>query len=159
MIASQNEYSLFTRDPEDGLLDTLRELGIALVSYSPIVRGLLSGTVTDTAQLADSDFRRFSPRFSEENFNANLEVVRRIEEVAASKGISPAQLALAWVLSRGEDVVPIPGTKRRSYLEQNAASVDIELSPEDFEEIEEVAPKGVASGDRYPPEHMARIGL
>jgi aryl-alcohol dehydrogenase-like predicted oxidoreductase len=159
MAASQNEYSLFTRDPEDGLLDTLRELGIGLVAYSPIVRGMLSGTVTETAQLDPGDFRRTSPRFTEENFDANLEVVHRLEAIASRLGVTPAQLALAWVLSRGDDVVPIPGTKRRSYMEQNAAAVDLELSEQDLAEIEDVAPKGVASGDRYPPEHMARVGL
>jgi aryl-alcohol dehydrogenase-like predicted oxidoreductase len=159
MIASQNEYSLFTRDPEDDLLDVLRELGISLVAYSPIVRGLLSGKVTDTADLAETDFRRSSPRFYEENFAANLEIVRRVEEIAEEKGITTAQLALAWVLAQGDDIVPIPGTKRRSYLEQNAEAVDVVLSEEDLEKILDVAPKGVAAGDRYPPEHMARIGL
>jgi aryl-alcohol dehydrogenase-like predicted oxidoreductase len=158
MAASQNEYSLFTRDPEDGLLDTLRELGIGLVAYSPIVRGMLSGTVTTTT-LDPSDFRRTSPRFNEENFETNLEVVRRLEAVASRLGITAAQLALAWVLSRGDDVVPIPGTKRRSYMEQNAAAVDLVLAVEDLDEIEDAAPKGVAAGDRYPPEHMARVGL
>jgi aryl-alcohol dehydrogenase-like predicted oxidoreductase len=159
MAAAQNEYSLFTRDPEDGLLETLRELGIGLVAYSPIVRGMLSGTVNDTSDLDPRDFRRTSPRFAEDNLDANLEVVRRLEAIASRLGISPAQLALAWVLSRGDDVVPIPGTKRRSYIEQNAASVDLVLSEEDLDEIEDVAPKGVAAGDRYPPEHMARVGL
>ncbi len=159
MAAAQNEYSLFTRDPEDGLLETLRELGIALVAYSPIVRGMLSGTVTGTDELHPNDFRRTSPRFSEENLDANLEVVRRLEEMASRLGITSAQLALAWVLSRGDDVVPIPGTKRRAYIEQNAAAVNLVLSAEDLEEIEDIAPKGVAAGDRYPPEHMARIGL
>jgi aryl-alcohol dehydrogenase-like predicted oxidoreductase len=159
MIASQNEYSLFTRDPEDGLLDVLRELGISLVAYSPIVRGLLSGKVTDTSELAESDFRRSSPRFYEENFAANLDIVRRIEEISERRGVTAAQLALAWVLAQGDDIVPIPGTKRRTYLEQNAAAVDVTLSAEDLDEILDVAPKGVAAGDRYPPEHMARIGL
>ena len=159
MAAAQNEYSLFTRDPEDGLLDTLRELGISLVAYSPIVRGMLSGTVTDTAALDRTDFRRTSPRFSEENLSANLEVVRRLEQIASRLGVTPAQLALAWVLSRGDDVVPIPGTKHPAYIEQNVAAVDLVLSEADLEEIEDVAPKGVAAGDRYPPEHMARIGL
>jgi len=159
MIASQNEYSLFTRDPEDGLLDTLRELGISLVAYSPLGRGLLSGKVTDTSTLAESDFRRSSPRFYEENFAANLDIVSRLENVAAKRDVTTAQLALAWVLAQGEDIVPIPGTKRRSYLEQNAAAVDLELTEEDLNDILDVAPKGVAAGDRYPPEHMARIGL
>jgi len=159
MIASQNEYSLFTRDPEDELLDVLRELGISLVAYSPIVRGLLSGKVTDTSELAETDFRRSAPRFYEENFAANLEIVRRVEEIAANKGVTVAQLALAWVLAQGDDIVPIPGTKRRTYLEENAAAVDIDLSPDEVDDILDVAPKGVAAGDRYPPEHMARIGL
>jgi len=159
MAAAQNEYSLFTRDPEDGLLETLRELGIGLVAYSPIVRGMLSGTVTDRAALDRTDFRRTSPRFSEENFDTNLEVVQRLEQVASRLGVTPAQLALAWVLSRGDDVVPIPGTKHPAYVEQNAAAVDLVLTEEDLEKIEDVAPKGVAAGDRYPPEHMARIGL
>jgi aryl-alcohol dehydrogenase-like predicted oxidoreductase len=159
MIASQNEYSLFTRDPEDGLLETLRELGIALVAYSPIGRGLLTGTVTGTASLDQADFRRTSPRFSEENIEANLGLVRRVDELAKDKGTTPAQLALAWVLSRGDDVIPIPGTKRRSYLEQNAAATEVELSPADLEEIEDAVPKGAAAGDRYPPEHMARVNV
>ncbi len=158
MAASQNEYSLFTREPEDGLLETLRELGIGLVAYSPIVRGMLSGTVTTTT-LDPADFRRTSPRFNDENVETNLEVVHRLEAIASRLGITTAQLALAWVLSRGDDVVPIPGTKRRSYMEQNAAAIDLVLSVEDLDEIEDVAPKGVASGDRYPPEHMARVGL
>jgi aryl-alcohol dehydrogenase-like predicted oxidoreductase len=159
MIASQNEYSLFTRDPEDGLIETLRELGIALVAYSPIGRGLLSGTVTGTGSLDKTDFRRTSPRFSDENLESNLALVRRIEELAKDKGITPAQLALAWVLSRGDDIVPIPGTKRRKYLDENAAAVEVELSPEDLEEIEDAVPKGAAAGDRYPPEHMARVNV
>ena len=137
----------------------LHELGISLVAYSPIVRGLLSGKVTDTSELAESDFRRSSPRFYEENFAANLDIVRRIEEISERLGITAAQLALAWVLAQGDDIVPIPGTKRRDYLEQNSAAGDVTLSAEDLDEILDVAPKGVAAGDRYPPEHMARIGL
>ncbi|MFZ0668203.1 MAG: aldo/keto reductase [Acidimicrobiales bacterium] len=159
ICAAQNEYSLFTRDPEEGLIDTLRELGIGLVPFSPIVRGLLSGTVTDRSQFAKHDFRLNSPRFSDENLAANLEFVRRIEQLASKLGYAAAQLALAWVLSRGDDVVPIPGTKRRSYLEQNAAAVDITLSEEDLAELEDAVPKGAAVGDRYPPEQMARINL
>jgi aryl-alcohol dehydrogenase-like predicted oxidoreductase len=159
MVASQNEYSLFTRDPEDGLTDTLRELGIALVAYSPIGRGILSGAVTDTSSLSAADFRRTSPRFNDENFSSNLEIVNRVEQVAKAKGVTAAQLALAWLLTRGDDIIPIPGTKRRSYLEENAAAADIELSPEDLEEIEDAAPKGAVAGDRYPPEHMARVGI
>jgi aryl-alcohol dehydrogenase-like predicted oxidoreductase len=159
MVASQNEYSLFSREPEDGLLAVLRELGIALVAYSPISRGLLSGTVTDRAQFKEGDFRQFTPRFNEENFESNREVVKRVEDLAQSKGITTAQLALAWVLAQADDIVPIPGTKRRSYLEQNAAAVDISLDKSELEEIEDAVPKGSASGDRYPAEHMIRLGL
>jgi aryl-alcohol dehydrogenase-like predicted oxidoreductase len=159
MVASQNEYSLFTRDPEEELIPTLRELGIALVAYSPMGRGLLTGTVTDTSAFEPTDFRRTSPRFNEDNFSTNLEIVRRLEQLAEKKDATIAQLALAWVLSKSEDIVPIPGTKRRSYLEQNAAAADIELSAEDLDEIEEIVPKGSAAGDRYPPEHMARVNL
>jgi aryl-alcohol dehydrogenase-like predicted oxidoreductase len=159
MVASQNEYSLFSRDPEDELLPTLRELGVALVAYSPIGRGLLTGAVTDTSTFDGADFRRTSPRFSEENFSPNLELVHRLEEIARAKDASAAQLALAWVLSQGDDVIPIPGTKRRVYLEQNAAASEMKLTAEDIEEIEDALPKGSAAGDRYPPEHMARVGL
>ena len=159
MIASQNEYSLFSRDPEDELIPTLRELGISLIAYSPIGRGMLTGTVTDASSFGAADFRRTSPRFSEENFSANLNLVGRLEELAKTKDVTAAQLALAWVLSKGDDVVPIPGTKRRSYLEQNAAAVDVALSAEDIEEIEDALPKGAVAGDRYAPEHMARVGL
>jgi aryl-alcohol dehydrogenase-like predicted oxidoreductase len=159
MIASQNEYSLFTRDPEDELLETLRELDVALVAYSPVGRGMLTGTLTDPSALGAADFRRTSPRFNEENFEANLGFVRHIEELAKSKGITPAQLAIAWVLAKGDDIVPIPGTKRRAYLEQNAAAADIELGPEDLQELEDAVPKGAVSGDRYPPEHMARVNI
>jgi aryl-alcohol dehydrogenase-like predicted oxidoreductase len=159
MVASQNEYSLFSREPEDGLLDVLRELGITLVAYSPIGRGMLSGTVTDRSQFGDGDFRRFSPRFSEENFDSNREIVSRIEQIAEKRDVTAAQLALAWVLSQGDDIVPIPGTKRRTYLEQNAAAVEITLDESDLEEIEDAVPRGSIAGDRYPPEHMARVGL
>ncbi|MHB8219486.1 MAG: aldo/keto reductase [Acidimicrobiales bacterium] len=159
MTAIQSEYSLFTRDPEDGVLDTIRELGIGFVAYSPLGRGFLSGTVTSPDQFDADDFRRRSPRFSGENFQKNLDVVQRVRALAEDKGVTPSQLALAWVLAQGSDVVPIPGTKRRSYVEENAAAVDVHLSAEDLASIEAVAPKGVAAGDRYAAEQMIRINV
>lgn len=159
MAAIQSEYSLFTRDPEDGVLATTRELGIGFVAYSPLGRGFLSGTITSPDQFGEDDFRRHSPRFSGENFAKNLAVVERVRQLATEKGVTPSQLALAWVLAQGEDVVPIPGTKRRSYLEENVAALSVELSEEDLASIEELAPKGVAAGERYPAEHMSRINV
>ena len=159
MSAIQSEYSLFTRDPEDGVLDTIRELGIGFVAYSPLGRGFLSGTITSPDQFAEDDFRRFSPRFSGENFQKNLDVVHQVQALAEEKGVTPSQLALAWVLAQGHDIVPIPGTKRRSYLEENVAALDVHLSAEDLASIEAVAPKGVAAGDRYASEHMSRINV
>jgi aryl-alcohol dehydrogenase-like predicted oxidoreductase len=159
MSAIQSEYSLFTRDPEDGVLDTVRELGIGFVAYSPLGRGFLSGTITSVDEFAENDFRRTSPRFQGENFDANLKVVTRVSELAEQKGVTASQLALAWVLARGDDIVPIPGTKRRSYLEENAAAAEITLSADDLASIEALAPKGVASGDRYPKQHMATINV
>ena len=158
ITALQTEYSLWSRDVEDEILPTIRELGIGLVAYSPLGRGFLTGRFTSIDDLPADDFRRSSPRFQGENFAKNLELVRHVEEVAESKGCNAAQLALAWVLSRGDDVVPIPGTKRRKYLEENAAAVDIELTPDDLARIEEIAPKGVAAGERYPAAAMASIG-
>ncbi|HXQ18277.1 MAG TPA: aldo/keto reductase [Acidimicrobiales bacterium] len=157
--AVQSEYSLFTRDPEDGVLDRTGELGIGFVPFSPLGRGMLSGALTSVEQFRPGDFRRHSPRFSEKNFEANLATVRRLSELARDKGVTPAQLALAWVLDRGIDIVPIPGTKRRSYLEENVGALDVELSDEDRAVIEDVAPRGVAAGDRYGPEQMARVNL
>jgi aryl-alcohol dehydrogenase-like predicted oxidoreductase len=159
IAASQNEYSLFTRDLEAELLPTLRELGIALVAYSPLGRGVLSGTITSPEQFGPEDFRRHTPRFQGENFDRNLEVVEKVAAVAATKGVTPAQLALAWVLAQGADVVPIPGTKRVAYLEQNVGALDVRLTPEDLAAIEAAAPKGVAAGDRYPTEHMSRVNV
>jgi aryl-alcohol dehydrogenase-like predicted oxidoreductase len=159
MSAIQSEYSLFTRDPEDGVLDTVRELGIGFVAYSPLGRGFLSGTITSVDQFEAGDFRQFSPRFQGENFDANLAVVRRVTELAEEKGITPSQLALAWVLARGDDIVAIPGTKRRSYLEENAAAIDVVLTAQDLASIEVLAPKGVASGLRYPEQHMSAINV
>ena len=148
--ALQTEYSLWSRDPEDELLPTVRELGIGYVAYSPLGRGFLSGSIRSLDDLEENDFRRHSPRLQGENFERNLELVDRISEIAEEKGVTPGQLALAWVLHQGEGIVPIPGTKRRSYLEENVAASEIELSPDELERIDEAAPSGAASGDRYP---------
>ncbi len=145
--ALQSEYSLWTRDYEDEVIPTLRELGIGFVPFSPLGRGFLSGNIRE---LSDDDMRRkISPRFAAENMQSNLKVVDRIKEIAAEKGITPSQLALAWVLAQGRDMVPIPGTKRRKYLEENVAAANIQLSKSDLARIEEVAPKGFAAGGRY----------
>ena len=148
--ALQTEYSLWSRDPEDEILPTLRELGIGFVPYSPLGRGFLSGEVRSVDDLAADDFRRHSPRFQGENFARNLALVDRVRELAAGKGITPSQLALAWLLAQGEDIVPIPGTKRRTYLEENTDALSIRLSAQDLARIEEAAPKGAAAGERYP---------
>ena len=150
ITALQTEYSLWSRDPEDEILPAVRELGIGFVAYSPIGRGFLSGRFHTIDDLEPSDYRRLSPRFQGENFDRNLDLVRRIEDIARSKGVTPAQLAIAWVLSRGSDIVPIPGSKSTGHLEENIAAADIELTPEELARIDEVAPKGVAAGDRYP---------
>ena len=150
ITALQTEYSLWSRDPEDEILPTVRELGIGFVAYSPIGRGFLSGRFKTIDDLEPTDYRRQSPRFQGENFERNLDLVRRIEEIARSKGVTPAQLAIAWVLSQGDDIVPIPGSKSIGHLEENIAAVEISLTPDDLAMIDEVAPKGVASGDRYP---------
>jgi aryl-alcohol dehydrogenase-like predicted oxidoreductase len=147
--ALQSEYSLWTRDPEHGPLSTCRELGIGFVAYSPLGRGFLSGRFRTPDDLEEGDFRRHHPRFQGENFRRNLELVARVEELAAEKGCTPSQLALAWVLSRGDDVVPIPGTKRRSYLEENAAAVEVELSAHEVDRLTEMFPKGATAGERY----------
>jgi aryl-alcohol dehydrogenase-like predicted oxidoreductase len=146
----QTEYSLWSRDPEDEILPTVRELGIGFVAYSPIGRGFLSGHFKTIDDLDPADYRRLSPRFQGENFNRNLDLVRRIEEIARDKGVTPAQLALAWVLARGNDIVPIPGSKSIRHLVENIEATEIELTPAELARIDEVAPKGVASGDRYP---------
>jgi len=154
--AVQTEYSLWSRDVEDEVLPTLRELGIGLVAYSPLGRGFLTGQITSPDDLAPDDFRRSSPRFMGENFTRNLKLVDRIKEIAAEQDCTPGQLALAWVMARGEDVVPIPGTKRRRYLEENIQAAELTLSPEDLARIDELAPVGVAAGDRYAD--MSPIG-
>ena len=148
--ALQSEYSLWTRDPEDGPLQTCRDLGIGFVAYSPLGRGFLTGQIRSPEAFGDDDFRGRLPRFQGENFERNLDLVKQVEELAEEKGRTPGQIALAWVLSRGDDVVPIPGTKRRRYLEENAEAVDVELSDEELERLEQVFPQGAAAGDRYP---------
>ena len=151
VTALQREWSLWTRDAEEnGVLATVRELGIGFVAYSPIGRGFLSGEIRSLDDLAPDDVRRNHPRFQGENFARNLELVDRVREVAEEKGVTPSQLALAWVLAQGDDVVPIPGTKRVRYLEENTAAVGVELTDKDLARIEEVAPVGVTAGDRYP---------
>ena len=151
--ALQTEYSLWTRDPEDEVLPTVRELGIGFVAYSPLGRGFLSGAITKPDDLAEDDFRRHNPRFQRENFGKNLELVDRVREIATEKDVTPGQLALAWLLHQNRptpDIVPIPGTKRRSYLEENAAATEIELTDEELARIDEAAPAGATAGDRYP---------
>jgi aryl-alcohol dehydrogenase-like predicted oxidoreductase len=149
ITALQTEYSLWTRDPEERVLPTVRKLGIGFVAYSPLGRGFLSGRFERPEDIPEGDFRRDNPRFQGENFQRNLELVERVREVAAARGAKPGQLALAWVLHRGEDVVPIPGTKRRSYLEENVAAAEIELSEADMRRLDEAAPVGAAAGERY----------
>jgi len=150
VTALQTEYSLWTRDPEDGIFPTVRELGIGFVAYSPLGRGFLSGRVTSPDDLDPDDFRRRNPRFQGDNFDRNLELVERVREIAEEKDVTPAQLALAWVLRQGDDIVPIPGTKRAHYLEENARAAEVELSDEDLARIEDAFPKGATSGERYP---------
>ena len=150
ITALQTEYSLWSRDPEDEILPTVRELGIGFVAYSPLGRGFLTGQITRPEDLADGDFRRFNPRFQGDNFHKNLQLVQRVKEMATEKCVTPGQLALAWVLARGQDIVPIPGTKRRAYLEENLAAVSISLSANDLRLLDELAPKGIAVGERYP---------
>ena len=148
--ALQSEYSLWTRDVEDEILPTIRELGIGLVGYSPLGRGFLSGRIHSVDDLEASDFRRANPRFQDENFQKNLELVERVEELAAEKGCAAAQIALAWVLAQGEDIVPIPGTTRVENLEENVAALDVKLTDDDLRRLDEAFPVGVAVGDRYP---------
>ncbi|MGZ8399610.1 MAG: aldo/keto reductase, partial [Gemmatimonadales bacterium] len=155
--ALQTEYSLWTRDPEDDVLPLCRELGIGFVAYSPLGRGFLTGRFRTFEDLPEEDYRRNSPRFQGENFQKNLDLVERAEEIAKRKHCTPAQLALAWLLAQGDDIVPIPGTKQRRYLEENLRSLEVELTPLDLEQIEEVAPRGAAAGDRYHEAGMKTI--
>ncbi|MBD2681209.1 MULTISPECIES: aldo/keto reductase [Nostoc] len=148
--ALQTEYSLWSREPEDEILPTVRELGIGFVPYSPLGRGFLSGAITSPEDLGADDYRRNSPRFQGENFYKNLQLVEQVKKIATEKKVTASQLALAWLLAQGEDIVPIPGTKRRTYLEENIAATEITLTQEDLNRIEAVAPKNVAAGDRYP---------
>jgi aryl-alcohol dehydrogenase-like predicted oxidoreductase len=157
ITALQTEYSLWTRDPEDGLLDTCRELGIGFVAYSPLGRGFLTGRFTSPDDLPEGDWRRTNPRFQGENFYKNLELVHRVEHVAASKGCTPAQLALAWLLAQGKEIVPIPGSTVRSRVEENAAGADIGLTTEDLEVLSTAAPKGAAAGMRYTEGGMRAV--
>jgi aryl-alcohol dehydrogenase-like predicted oxidoreductase len=157
ITALQTEYSLWSRDVEDEILPTVRELGIGFVPYSPLGRGFLTGQIRRFEDLAEDDFRRSSPRFQGENFQKNLELADRVKEIADEKGVTPGQLALAWLLAQGEAIVPIPGTKRRQYLEENVRAVDVELTDEDLSRIEEAAPAGAASGERYPEQQMQAI--
>jgi aryl-alcohol dehydrogenase-like predicted oxidoreductase len=157
IAALQTEYSLWTRDPEDEVLPTTRELGIAFVAYSPLGRGFLTGQIKRFEDFTPDDYRRNSPRFQGENFQKNLELVRRVEEIAREKKCTPSQLALAWLLAQGSDILPIPGTKRRKYLEENAGALQVKLSPEDLRRIDEVAPHGAAAGTRYPQAAMAMV--
>jgi aryl-alcohol dehydrogenase-like predicted oxidoreductase len=156
ITALQTEYSLWTRDPEQEVLPTCRELGIGFVAYSPLGRGFLTGRFRKFEDLPADDYRRNSPRFQGENFQKNLDLVAQVEQLAKEKGCTPAQLALAWVLAQGDDIVPIPGTKRRKYLEENVGALDVELTSDDLRRIEAVFPSGAASGERYP-EHMMEL--
>jgi aryl-alcohol dehydrogenase-like predicted oxidoreductase len=157
ITAVQTEYSLWTRDLEHEILPTLRELGIGLVAYSPLGRGFLSGRFKSPDELDDGDFRKHGPRFMGDNLEANQALAAKVEELASEKGVTSAQLALAWVLAKGDDIVPIPGTKRREYLEQNAAAADVELSEDDIARIESELPE--AAGDRYDKAGMASVNL
>ncbi|HEY5054394.1 MAG TPA: aldo/keto reductase [Solirubrobacterales bacterium] len=157
IAALQTEYSLWSRDPEDEILPTVRELGVGFVAYSPLGRGFLTGRFRSINDLDEDDFRRHSPRFQSENFDRNLELLAKVEEIAGEKGVTVGQLALAWVMAQGDDIVPIPGTKHRDYLEQNVAAVDLELSADDLRQIDEAAPHGSTAGDRYAD--MSPVGL
>ena len=157
ITAVQSEYSLWTRDPEDGVLQTCRELGIGFVPYSPLGRGFLTGQIRRFEDLAEDDYRRQSPRFQGENFQRNLDVVQRVGDIAREKHCSPAQLALAWVLAQGEEIVPIPGTKRRRFLQENVGALDVNLTSADLARIDEVAPKNAFSGLRYPESMMKMV--
>jgi aryl-alcohol dehydrogenase-like predicted oxidoreductase len=156
IAALQSEYSLWSRDPEDEILPTCRELGIGFVAYSPLGRGFLTGKLNQT-DLGLNDYRRLTPRFQGENFAKNMQLVARVEKIAEEKKCKPAQLALAWVLAQGDDVVPIPGTKRRRYLEENIAALKVQLTPNDLKRLDEIMPRGIAAGARYPEEMMRAV--
>ncbi|WP_336490769.1 aldo/keto reductase [Methylobacterium nigriterrae] len=157
IAALQTEYSLWSRDPEDVILPTVRELGIGFVPYSPLGRGFLTGQIQRPEDLAADDYRRTSPRFQGENFQKNLDLVAQIQAITADKGCTPAQLALGWVLAQGEDIVPIPGTKRRKYLEENLGALEVVLTPEDLSRIDAALPAGAAAGTRYAAPQMQAL--
>jgi aryl-alcohol dehydrogenase-like predicted oxidoreductase len=157
ITALQTEYSLWSRDVEEEILPTVRELGIGFVAYSPLGRGFLSGRFKRPEDIPEDDYRRNHPRFTGENFQRNLRLVARVEEMAREKKVTPSQLALAWVLAQGKDIVPIPGTKRRKYLEENVGALSVKLTPEDLRRIEEIAPRGAAAGERYAPQAMRAV--
>ncbi|HXH68641.1 MAG TPA: aldo/keto reductase [Candidatus Limnocylindrales bacterium] len=157
IAALQSEYSLWTRDPEDDVLQTTRDLGIAFIAYSPLGRGFLTGQIRKFEDLEADDYRRNSPRFQGENFQKNIDLVARVEAIAREKNCTPGQLALSWLLAQGKDIIPIPGTKRRKYLEENAGALGVRLSADDLQRINEVAPKGAASGERYPEKMMRMV--
>lgn len=152
--ALQTEYSLWSRDPEEEILPVCRDLGLSFVAYSPLGRGFLAGRFTSLEDLAPDDWRRNNPRFQGENLERNLELVRRLEQIATAKGCRASQLALAWVMAQGEEIIPIPGTTRRAHLEENLAALDITLTAEDLQRLNEVVPKGAAAGERYPEAGM-----
>jgi aryl-alcohol dehydrogenase-like predicted oxidoreductase len=158
ITAVQSEYSLWTRDPEPEVLPTCRELGIGFVPYSPLGRGFLTGKIQKPEDLPQDDYRRTTPRFQGENFDRNLEIVKGVEQIAREKRCTPAQLALAWVLARGNDIVPIPGTKRRKYLQENVGALDVALTSDDLERIEQAAPQNAFAGSRYPEAMMKLLG-
>jgi aryl-alcohol dehydrogenase-like predicted oxidoreductase len=159
IAALQTEYSLWTRDVEPEILPACRELGVGFVPYSPLGRGFLSGTITSTAALAEDDRRRDHPRFAQENIERNLALLETLRAIAAAKGCTPAQVALAWLLAQGEDVVPIPGTKRRQYLEENVGALEIRLGEADLAKLDQAFPPGITAGDRYPAGQMKRVSL
>lgn len=159
ITALQTEYSLWTRDPEDNILATVRELGIGFVAYSPLGRGFLTGEFKKPEDIPENDFRRHHPRFSGENFYKNLDLVRHVGNLAKAKQATPAQIALAWVMAQGEDIVPIFGTKKRTRLEENLRALDVQLTPGELEEIDRVLPKGSTAGPRYPEQHMSAVNI
>jgi aryl-alcohol dehydrogenase-like predicted oxidoreductase len=159
ITALQTEYSLWSRDPEEEILPLCRELGIGFVAYSPLGRGFLTGQFRRFEDLPEDDFRRTMPRFQPENFSKNLDLVAEVEAIAREKGCTPSQLAIAWVLAQGDDIVPIPGTKRRRYLEENARALDLALTAEDIGRIDAVMPEGAAAGQRYAEAGMALVDL
>jgi aryl-alcohol dehydrogenase-like predicted oxidoreductase len=159
ITALQTEYSLWSREPEAEILPTVRELGIGFVPYSPMGRGFLSGQITSPSDFAPNDFRQHLPRFQGEHFDRNIKLVDRVKEIATAKGCTAGQLALAWLLAQGEDLVPIPGTKRRSYLEENIAAIDFTLTSDELAQIDTIMPPDLAIADRYTAQGMATVGL